>query len=111
MSRRDNQGNTYWVWVLVKKETPKAYLLHDGVRDGWCPKSQIMDRDGDEPGEGVITRLEIAGWICEEKDFNTDNSREDVEKRPKQSANVDTPKTINVGSGLGDKSYDDDLPF
>lgn len=35
------------VAAIVKAETEKAWLLFDGAREGWVPKSQVEDnRDG-----------------------------------------------------------------
>jgi hypothetical protein len=45
--------------ALVVKETPKAYLLDDGGREEWFPKSQVQDN-----GDGTFT---IPMWLAIDK--------------------------------------------
>lgn len=66
-----------WLWVLVKKESAKAWLCWDGERDHWIPKSQIID-ENDPLGEGVITKIEVQSWIAERNEYNIGNDQSDV---------------------------------
>lgn len=45
----------------VKVETAKAWLLSDGVKEAWVPKSQAEDN-----GDGTFTMPE---WLAKEKGF------------------------------------------
>jgi len=50
--------------VQVKHETDKAYLVSDGVKDVWLPKSQVEldDSQGDEAA--IVTMPE---WLAKDK--------------------------------------------
>ena len=50
--------------VEIKTETPKAYLVFDGQREAWIPKSQITDICEEK---GVITSIFIHEWLAKEK--------------------------------------------
>jgi len=45
----------------VEGETPKSFLLNDGARREWVPKSQCQKN-----GDGTFTMSE---WIAKEKGF------------------------------------------
>lgn len=45
----------------IKAETDKAWLLNDGTREEWVPKSQVEDN-----GDGTFT---MPQWLAEEKGF------------------------------------------
>lgn len=51
--------------VDIKRETDKAYLVFDGAREAWIPKSQITDYT--EERDGQITSIFIPEWLAEEK--------------------------------------------
>jgi S1 domain len=50
--------------VQVKHETAKAYLVNDGAKDVWLPKSQVEldDSQGDEAA--IVTMPE---WLARDK--------------------------------------------
>lgn len=77
-SERTESGE--WLWVLVKKETAKAWLMYDGEKDNWIPKSQILDEE-DTLGIGVVTKVELPMWIIDEKELNTGNTSDDVQQQ------------------------------
>jgi len=45
----------------IKHETDRAYLLDDGTRKAWVPKSQVEDN-----GDGTFTMPE---WLARDKEF------------------------------------------
>lgn len=45
----------------LRHETDKAYLLFDGTRTAWVPKSQVEDN-----GDGTFTMPE---WLAQDKEF------------------------------------------
>lgn len=45
----------------IKHETDKAWLLDDGTRKAWVPKSQVEDN-----GDGTFTMPE---WLAQDKEF------------------------------------------
>ena len=45
----------------VRIETEKALLIFDGVREAWCPKSQVEDNK-----DGTFTMPE---WLAEKNEF------------------------------------------
>jgi hypothetical protein len=47
--------------VEVRAETPLAWLLHDGSKTEWVPKSQAEDN-----GDGTFT---MPRWLAKEKGF------------------------------------------
>lgn len=50
----------------LKRETPKAYLVHDGKEDVWIPRSQVKSiRQIDRIG--VDFEFEIPVWLAREK--------------------------------------------
>jgi hypothetical protein len=69
-----------WLWVLVKKESGKAWLCWDGEKDHWIPKSQIIDST-DDIAEGVVVRLEVQSWIADRNEYNVGNDQSDVFQR------------------------------
>ena len=78
--RSDQTNAGQWVWIFVKKETPKAWLCYDGNKDHWIPKSQIIDED--EPlGIGMITKIELPDWLTEKNEINVGNDQSDVIQR------------------------------
>ena len=53
----------------IKAETPKAWLLFDGTKEAWVPKSQIesdseITEDSEEGDEGELV---VSDWIASEK--------------------------------------------
>ena len=61
----DNEmlGNSKLIDIAceVQAETPKAFLLFDGARGEWVPKSQCQNN-----GDGTFTMSE---WMAGEKGF------------------------------------------
>lgn len=53
------------ITLLIKHETDKAYLVSDGDRDVWLPKSQVelLDQIEDE-GD-----FEISEWLAKDKEL------------------------------------------
>lgn len=49
------------VTATVKAETKDAWLLNDGTKEGWVPKSQVEDNR-----DGTYTMPE---WLAKEKEF------------------------------------------
>lgn len=47
--------------VEVRRETDKAWLLSDGDREEWVPKSQVEDN-----GDGTFTMPE---WLAQDRGF------------------------------------------
>jgi len=45
----------------IRHETEKAYLLFDGTREAWVPKSQVEDN-----GDGTFT---MPTWLAERAEF------------------------------------------
>ena len=45
----------------IRAETDKAYLLHDGTKQAWVPKSQVEKND-----DGTFTMPE---WLAKDKEF------------------------------------------
>ena len=45
----------------IRSESDKAYLLFDGTKTEWVPKSQVEDN-----GDGTFTMPE---WLAKEKEF------------------------------------------
>jgi hypothetical protein len=68
MSPRNNSRVTLSVTLL--HETPKAYFVHDGIKDGWVPKSQVTLTESEiQKGEEIIYDLDIPEWLAEDKEF------------------------------------------
>lgn len=54
--------------VTVVKETPKAFLLSEGEKEAWFPKSQVsFQRRNIKTGEAVA---EIPLWLIEKNNWN-----------------------------------------
>ena len=49
----------------IKHETDSAYLISDGTREAWIPKSQIASEEEDA---GVLV-LNIPEWLAMEKEL------------------------------------------
>ncbi len=47
--------------AMLRHETDKAYLLFDGVREAWVPKSQVEDN-----GDGTFT---MPTWLAQQREF------------------------------------------
>jgi hypothetical protein len=77
---RDERDSGKWLWVLVKKETAKAWLCYDGEKDHWIPKSQILD-SAEDIGIGVAVKIEVKAWIADQNEYNVDNDQADVMQR------------------------------
>lgn len=55
------------VYVQVLRETPKAYLVSDGVHEVWVPKSQVAyDPDPKEINSGTMT---MPVWLAEKTEL------------------------------------------
>ena len=52
--------------VDLKHETDKAYLVSDGDREVWVPKSQCEFEMSDTPPYGTLTLPE---WLAEDKEL------------------------------------------
>lgn len=59
MSRSSNDDIE--IAAEIKHETPKAFLLFDGAREEWVPKSEVTDNQN-----GTFTMPE---WLATEKGF------------------------------------------
>lgn len=59
MSRSSNDDIE--IAAEIKHETPKAFLLFDGARQEWVPKSEVTDNQN-----GTFTMPE---WLATEKGF------------------------------------------
>lgn len=53
------RSNLIEIAAELKMETPKAFLLFDGTKDVWVPKSQVEHND-----DGTFTMPE---WMAHEK--------------------------------------------
>ena len=51
----------------VRRETDSAYLINDGTREAWIPKSQVSDVE--ETSEGVVTSIFIPEWLAEREEL------------------------------------------
>lgn len=51
---------------VVKHETKAAYLINDGTRDAWIPKSRCGEFEPSAPGKEVGT-LDIDERVAQEK--------------------------------------------
>ena len=49
--------------VLLKHETPKAWLVNDGAKDVWLPKSQCEV----ETGGGKSAICTLPEWLARDK--------------------------------------------
>lgn len=45
----------------IRHETDKAFLLFDGTREAWVPKSQVQDNE-----DGTFT---MPVWLATDKEF------------------------------------------
>lgn len=55
---------------FVRMETPRAYLINDGHREVWIPKSQCEVADaphGRLPDQGSICTMPV--WLAREKEL------------------------------------------
>ena len=59
---RKTESETIDIAGHVQRETEKAYLFHDGVRDAWLPKSQV-EWDADK---GVMA---VPEWLAKEREL------------------------------------------
>ena len=50
--------------VGVRHETDKAYLVYDGKREVWIPKSQIVDK---LVQKGKIVQITLPEWLAKDK--------------------------------------------
>jgi len=60
----DRDRETVEVFGEIRKETDKAMLLFDGVREVWIPKSMIEYSDTNKYGQ---TLVEIPEWLAYDK--------------------------------------------
>lgn len=49
------------ITAIIRHETDKAYLLFDGERKAWVPKSHVQDNE-----DGTFTMPE---WLAQDKGF------------------------------------------
>jgi hypothetical protein len=54
-----NESALIEIAAEIRHETDKAYLLFDGTREAWVPKSQVEDNE-----DGTFTMPE---WLAEQK--------------------------------------------
>lgn len=59
--RQSGQSDLVEIDAELRRETDRAYLLHDGDREAWVPKSQVEDN-----GDGTWA---MPRWLAEEKGF------------------------------------------
>lgn len=50
----------------LRRETESAYLIHDGDRQAWIPKSQCSTFEPSKPGSKCGT-LDVEEWLAHEK--------------------------------------------
>jgi hypothetical protein len=60
MGRRGDNRLTD-IAAIIKHQTDKAFLLHDGAREEWVPKDLVEDNK-----DGTFTMPE---WLAQEKGF------------------------------------------
>lgn len=53
--------------IEVLRETEKAYLVFDGKREEWVPKSLVKDYT--EENDGSISSIFLSEYIAEQKGF------------------------------------------
>lgn len=58
---------TIEIFVEIKNETEKAFLLTDGVIEMWVPKSLIENYE--EISGNECCNVEIPEWLAKEKGF------------------------------------------
>lgn len=51
----------------IRRETEKAFLVYDGKREVWVPKSQITDYGETSPG--VVYSIFLPEWLAIEKEL------------------------------------------
>lgn len=52
--------------VEVRVRTPKAFLIYDGKKECWIPRSQISDYSGEEDSPETIF---IPEWLAMKKEL------------------------------------------
>ena len=64
----DHNTETDWIDVFIADETDKAWLMDNGQRDAWIPKSQVVDSE-DELKVAIDTRVELPVWLLERSEL------------------------------------------
>ena len=57
---------TAWVDITVVDDRGMAWLVSNGKKTAWIPKSQVIDSE-ETLERGVATKIELPIWICEQK--------------------------------------------
>lgn len=52
--------------AVLKHQTEKAVLIHDGMKDVWLPKSKI---EVSETGKGGVVEVDLPEWLAYEKEL------------------------------------------
>jgi hypothetical protein len=60
------KSNLVDIACILKHETPAAWLVHDGDRDIWLPKSQCELEPGKDGKPCIVTMPE---WLAQEKEL------------------------------------------
>jgi|GEM_PF-564384 len=65
-----NCGETVEVCGEIRRETASAYLLFDGAREGWIPKSLIeVERTAGGRGPDLPVTVSMPEWLAIAKGF------------------------------------------
>lgn len=62
-------SNIEYFTCEIRHETTNAYLLHDGDREIWMPKSQISDEKISFDGRTEWLEFGIPEWLAIEKEM------------------------------------------
>ena len=62
-------NNLEYFTCEVRHETAAAYLLYDGAREVWIPKSQIHDEEMSFDGNINYLKFRIPEWLALEKEM------------------------------------------
>lgn len=65
---RDSPTETIEIACEIKRETDKAWLVFDGVREVWIARSQISDQCEEQGMFGTkVTSIFIPVWLARDK--------------------------------------------
>lgn len=62
--------DTEWIDVTCLRESPsgKAWLVTNGSKESWIPKSQVIDEE-EELRPGLATKIELPAWLLESEEL------------------------------------------
>ncbi len=63
------QRETVELTLTVEAETAKAYLVSDGVTEGWLPKSLLQDESPIRQIGGQTFEFEVPAWWATKQEF------------------------------------------